>query len=70
MTNAVMPVIARTMPARLPSFKGLPLCTQPSITIVHVLEWPTTVLASGPASLMMTNCVMLIRGARMHVYKV
>lgn len=60
----MMPPTASTIPTRLASLIDLPLCIQPSTMIEQVLQWPTTVLLTGPASLTMTNCVKLIKQAR------
>ena len=62
---AIIPPMAITVPTKLPSLRALPLVIQPVATIRQVFEWPTTVLLTGPASLMIRNCERLMRQARM-----
>jgi hypothetical protein len=60
----MMPPSAMKMPPKLPSLSDFPLWNQPAAMMRHVLEWPTTVLLTGPASLMIRNCERLMRQAR------
>lgn len=50
------------------SLAPCPLVIHPNATIDNVLEWPTTVLATGPAPSMITNCDKLIAEAQSPLY--
>jgi hypothetical protein len=69
LSYAMIPPMASRMPTKLPSLRDLPLVIQPVATIRQVFEWPTTVLLTGPASLMMRNCERLMRQASMPLYQ-
>lgn len=64
-----MPPTAITTPKRLLSSAPRPLVIHPNATIDSVFEWPTTVLATGPAPSIMTNCDKLIAEAQSPLYR-
>lgn len=68
MTHEMMPPTANTIPNRLPSLSCFPLCIQPIRITEQVLKCPTTVLLTGPASLIIANWDKLIRQARPPLY--
>jgi hypothetical protein len=64
----MIPPSAKAMPKRLPLLNDFPAKTQLKKITTHVLKWPTTVLLTGPASLMITNWVTVIKHASPPLY--
>jgi hypothetical protein len=62
-TYIMIPLTARMNPMTLMSLNECELVIHPSRMIEQVLRCPTTVLLTAPASLMMTNCEMLMQAA-------
>jgi hypothetical protein len=62
-TYMMIPLTARMNPMTLMSLNECELVIHPSRMIEQVLRCPTTVLLTAPASLMITNCEMLIQAA-------
>lgn len=63
-TYEMIPPMAINTPMTDLSPIALPEDIQPSVTMVHVFRWPTTVLETGPVCATMKNWEMLMSAAK------